>query len=190
MSRLPDSYFERVYESGLDPWGFETRWYESRKYALTLAALPRPRYRRAFEPGCAIGVLTAQLAARCDALVAAEPMSAVAARARTRVAELPHVDVRELAIPDGWPEGRFDLVVLSEVVYYLDDGGVTELLARLDASLLPGGHLVAVHWTGATDYPLTGHAAHARLDAHASWHKLASYTEPEFLLATYERRVR
>ena len=187
MKRLPNSYFERVYANDLDPWGFQTRWYEARKYALTLAALPRARYARAFEPGCAVGVLTEMLASRCDRLVATEPMPAVARAAAVRVAEMPHVDVRELAIPDAWPEGRFDLVVLSEVVYYLTRDGVADLLTHLDAALEPDGHVVAVHWTGATDYPLTGREAHALLDAHPAWTRRAFYTEPEFVLATYER---
>lgn len=188
MNRLPASYFDPIYANGLDPWGFESRWYERRKYAVTLAALPRKRYSRAFEPGCAIGVLTEQLAQRCDALVAAELVPAVAAHARARVAAYPHVEVRELAIPDAWPEGRFDLIVLSEIVYYLTEAGVAELLAHVDRSLEPGGHVVAVHWTGPTDYPLGGHAAHALLAAHGGWRALAHYTEPEFVLNTYEAR--
>lgn len=187
MMRLPDSYFERVYAQDLDPWGFQSRWYEARKYALTLAALPRARYARAFEPGCAIGVLTALLAPRCEQLVAAEPIAAVAVSARARVAEHAHVEIQELAVPDAWPDGSFDLVVLSELVYYLSDAGVVRLLAHLDATLEPGGHVIAVHWTGPTDYPLSGHAAHALLDAHPAWRKLASYTDQDFVLATYER---
>jgi hypothetical protein len=41
MKRLPDAYFAQIYTADADPWGFATRWYEQRKYALTLAALPR-----------------------------------------------------------------------------------------------------------------------------------------------------
>ena len=59
---LGQQYFDGFYGSGVDPWGFETRWYEERKRAITLASLPRQRFRSAFEPGCAIGVLTQELA--------------------------------------------------------------------------------------------------------------------------------
>jgi cyclopropane fatty-acyl-phospholipid synthase-like methyltransferase len=187
MKRLPTAYFDEIYATEPDPWGFETRWYEARKYALTLAALPRERYRRGFEPGCANGVLTELLAARCDALVASEAVAAVAQRARARVAGRPHVEVRDLAIPDAWPEGAFDLVVLSEVAYYLSAEGLTDLLTKIDACLDPGGHVVAVHWTGDTDYPLSGAAVHARLDAHPLWTRVAFHREPEFLMAVYAR---
>lgn len=132
MNHLPLDYFARKYAESSDPWGFESRWYEARKYALTVAALPRPRYARGFEPGCSIGVLTRQLAARCDALIACELVPDVAARAATRLRDLPHVDVRVLAVPEQWPEGQLDLIVLSEIAYYLTAPGVTQLFARID----------------------------------------------------------
>jgi protein-L-isoaspartate O-methyltransferase len=48
------------------------RWYEKRKYAITLAMLPRPSYRHALELGCSVGVLTEALAARCDHVTATD----------------------------------------------------------------------------------------------------------------------
>lgn len=188
MMRLAAAYFERLYATDADPWGFASRWYEARKYALTLAALPRERYRRGFEPGCSIGVLTAQLAARCDALVAAELVPAAAAHARARVALQPHVEVHDLAIPEAWPDGSFDLIVLSELGYYLTRPGMAALLARIDGCLATDGHVIAVHWTGETAAPLRGADVHAILDAHPAWQRFAHYTEAQFELAVYERR--
>ena len=188
MSRLEKDYFDNVYRKGPDPWGFDTRLYEARKYALTVASLPNERYSRAFEPGCANGALTARLAPRCGSLVASELMPDAVLRARDRLRSFPNVEIREGAIPDSWPEGKFDLFVWSEVVYYLDDAGVTDLLAHADASLEPGGHVVAVHWTGRTDYPLTGRAVHERLDAHPAWRRLVFHEDQEFILSVYENR--
>ena len=62
----PASYFETMYQHSPDPWHLADRWYEHRKYDLTLAALPQPRYHRAFEPACSVGELTSRLAERCD----------------------------------------------------------------------------------------------------------------------------
>lgn len=188
MNRLPGAYFERLYASHPDPWGFETRWYERRKYALTLAALPRERYACAFEPGCSHGVLTEKLAGRCERLVATELVPAVAARARARVRGADHVRVLDLAIPDQWPDGEFDLAVMSEVLYYLTAEGLDGTLARLDGCLLPGAHVVAVHWRGETDYPLTGDGVHKWLDRHARWCRVAGYHEEAFALAVWEVR--
>ena len=61
-ARLSTRYFDRMYSESPDPWQLGGRWYEQRKYAITLALLPYARYRHAFEPGCSIGVLTERLA--------------------------------------------------------------------------------------------------------------------------------
>ena len=50
---VADSYFDELFQGNDDPWAFKQRWYERRKRALTLAALPRERYASVFEPGCA-----------------------------------------------------------------------------------------------------------------------------------------
>ena len=55
---LQAGYFDSMYAASPDPWGLQSRWYEARKYAISVAMLPQRRYARAFEPGCSIGVLT------------------------------------------------------------------------------------------------------------------------------------
>lgn len=185
MNRLDNAYFDRVYEKGTDPWGFDTRWYERRKYALTMAALPHSRYRRAFEPGCANGALTKLLAPRCESLIALELVPKIAKLAQSRV---PDAEVRVGALPEAWPTGSFDLVVASEVLYYLRPDGFAEMLARLEESLEPGGHLVAVHWRLETDYPLTGDEVHRRLAAARFLTRLSGYEEREFRLDVFERK--
>jgi protein-L-isoaspartate O-methyltransferase len=75
-----------MYAEAQDPWGFGTRWYEQRKYALTVAALPDRRYHRAFEPGCSVGVLTSVLATRCEGILATDVVEAVLQTARRRLA--------------------------------------------------------------------------------------------------------
>ncbi len=62
-------------------------------------------------------------------------------------------------VPGEWPEGTFDLIVLSEVVYFLDPVDVERLVERVKGSLRPGGTVVLVHWTGVTHYPLSGDEA-------------------------------
>lgn len=167
VASLPPSYFDDLYATDPDPWQFETSDYERGKYAATLAALPRDRYARILEVGCSIGVLTQQLAARCDALVGLDAAAAALERARDRCRELAHVDLSLGQVPRDWPAGAFDLILLSEVVYYLDAADVDRLVARVQASLGKGGDVVLVHWTGETHYPLTGDAAAELFVAHS-----------------------
>lgn len=145
MTNTDRRYFEEIYASGPDPWGFESRWYEQRKYTLTMAALPQARYRSAFEPGCSIGVLSALLAPRCDQLLSTEIIPSVVAQARSRLAAFPHVRLAEEAIPSDWPEATFDLVVLSEIAYYFDADTLGGIIDRLINSMDRGAT-----WSGST----------------------------------------
>jgi len=81
---LDPGYFRDRYAASADPWGLAERWYENRKYALSVAMLPREQYGTAFEPGCSIGVLTVHLARRCDSLLACDAMPEAVASARAR----------------------------------------------------------------------------------------------------------
>ena len=101
---LPPAYFDQVYQANRDPWNFETSPYEQAKYAATLAVLPRPHYPAAFEIGCSLGVLTAQLAPRCGHLLAVDVSEAALAQARTRCADLPQVALRLMRVPEEFPE--------------------------------------------------------------------------------------
>jgi trans-aconitate methyltransferase len=182
-------HFDALHAADEDPWQVTSRWYERRKQALTLAALPRERYRRAFEPGCSIGALTEQLAPRCDHLLAMDAAPAAVERCRTRVSGSPEVDVVVGTLPDGWPGGPFDLVLLSEVAYYLDPHDVATTIDRCVSSLEPGGHLVAVHWREvADDFRTPGEDVHRAIAARPELIPVASYADADFLLDVVERR--
>ena len=164
---LTPAYFAGLYAADSDPWRFATSDYERGKYAATLEALPRARYGSVLEVGCSIGVLTRALAPRCDALLALDVAEAALDQARARCADAAHVRFACCRVPEDWPAGTFDLILLSEVVYYLDAEDVGRLVGRLRAALAPGGDIVLVHWTGETDYPLSGDEAAERVIAGA-----------------------
>ncbi|WP_017580988.1 SAM-dependent methyltransferase [Nocardiopsis valliformis] len=187
---VSDAYFDAMYAGSSDPWGFRSRWYERRKRSLTLAGLPRERYARAFEPGCAIGVLTRGLADRCDELLAWEGAPEAAARARADLADLLHVEVAQARVPGRWPRGAFDLVVLSELLYYFDDRDLDTLLERSLDSLGAGGTLVAVHWRHPVDdHVRSGDDVHRVIAARAArggLDRTVHHEERDFLLQVYE----
>ena len=151
--------FERIYARGDDPWEFEGSAYEIAKYDETLAALPRPRFACGLEVGCSIGVQTRRLAERCDSLLALDVAPSAVARARSRCADLPHVTVREAQVPRDWPPGTYDLIVLSEVLYFLDRDDLAGLARLVLGGLRADGAVLLVNWTGQTDTPTTGDEA-------------------------------
>ncbi|RYB06357.1 class I SAM-dependent DNA methyltransferase [Lichenibacterium ramalinae] len=181
---LDGAYFEDLYSRSPDPWGFRTSPYERDKYAATLAILPRPRYGAALEVGCSIGVFTRLLAARCDRLLALDASPSALAQARRANADLAHVELAEAVLPGGFPDGRYDLIVLSEVLYYFAEDDLRAVAAQCRAALAPGGQMVLCHWLGETDYPLPGDAAADIFIAASApqWRQAASRREPEYRL--------
>jgi LmbE family N-acetylglucosaminyl deacetylase/SAM-dependent methyltransferase len=181
-------YFDDLYAHADDPWGLADRWYEHRKRELLLAALPRPRFRRAFEPGCAIGLLTEQLIGRCDEVIAADAADRAVELTRERVTGLGQVTVSRMSIPTDWPTGgSFDLIVLSEVAYYVER--LEELAQRLRDSLDPDGIVVLCHWRhAAPDHPHTAWEVHRELPLLAGLSRLVRHEEDDFLLDVVGRR--
>lgn len=157
-----EAEFDALYTGRPDPWGLETSAYERAKYDATLAALPRERYGSALEVGCSIGVLTERLAERCDALLALDVSAVPIARARERLAASPWADrVRfvRAEVPGGWPRGSYDLIVLSEVLYFLEPDEVEAVADLCARDLTPGGAVLIVNWLGPCDRTLTGNGA-------------------------------
>jgi SAM-dependent methyltransferase len=189
-TRLPDAYFERMYARNDDPWELSTRWYEQRKYAITLALLPNRRYRHAFEPGCSIGTLTALLARRCDQVTAVDLVGAAVGAADARLREAgcrEQVTLDRSSLDEPWPHGPFDLLVLSEVAYYLDSDALAAVLRRECPRLQPGANVVAAHWRHAVaDYPLSGDAAHAVIAGTPGLTSLGCYRDRDVVVEVFD----
>lgn len=185
---LPPSYFENMYRQDRDPWDFETSEYEALKYQTTISALPKERYQNALEVGGSIGVLTALLARHCDSLLSIDVSPTAQQQAIARCRDLPQVRFKIASVPQDYPNETFDLVLLSEVGYYLswDDLKKTQQLTieRLDLK----GHLVLVHWTlYAKDYPLTGDEVHDSFGQLDRLKHLQGLREERYRLDVFER---
>jgi cyclopropane fatty-acyl-phospholipid synthase-like methyltransferase len=187
---MPDDYFDRMYAGNDDPWQLSTRWYEQRKYAMTMALLPHRRYRHAFEPGCSIGILTELLAHRCDHVTAVD-VAGVAVRtadARLRDAGFrSQVTLALSSLDEAWPPGPFDLLVLSEVAYYLQADALATVLRRERRALQPGASVVAAHWRHAVaDYPLSGDEAHAVIAETPGLTPLGCYRDRDVVIEVFD----
>lgn len=158
---LSSDYFDDVYNRNDDPWDFENSPYEKQKYEATLAALPRPVYENVFEIGCSIGVLTKQLASRSKRLLSVDVADLALAKAKERLKDFTQVKVEKMTVPQQFPDEAFDLILLSEVGYYLSKNDLEKLAALMIGHLETGGQLLLVHWTPfVPDYPQTGDEVH------------------------------
>lgn len=181
--------FEALYRSDPDPWQYETSSYERDKYAATLEACGAGPHRRALELGGSIGVFTALLAPSCIHLVSIDGSETAVGHARHRLSDLPCVDLRVGDIPEAMEHlGTFDLIVASEVLYYLDGKALNGTLAQIEASLRPGGRLVAVHWAKhGPERPFTAEEVHDRLRACRGLTAHHDDHSPSYLLDVFTR---
>ena len=153
-----DDALEDLHAERPDPWGVETRWYEQRKRDLVVAMLPRPQFDRVLELGSSTGALAEALAPRAKGLVAVDRSATAVAAAERRFEDVDHVEVLRLDVPREWPDGdRFDLVVLSEVGYFMSPAGLEHLVGRVADSLTADGVVVLCHWRHPIEgWPLDG----------------------------------
>jgi SAM-dependent methyltransferase len=200
--RTPPATFERLYRADADPWRYATDPYEQDKYRRTLAALGERRFVRALEVGCSIGVFTAMLAPRCDVLIALDPSPTALARASDRLQGHRNAQLVAGAVPEGLPDGPLDLVVCSEVLYYLSAPLLIETLQGIEQRLAAGGTLVVVHFRAgrlrrfipsrtrrpSPPAPLTGDQVHLLVREHTRLSPVRHERRARYLLDRFDAR--
>jgi SAM-dependent methyltransferase len=160
-NRQSQAFFEARYQASSDPWQFASSAYELKRYQATIEALSRVSYRCGFEPGCSVGVLTAELARRVKHLIACDISATAVASAKRRCREFSHVDIYQGDAAAGRPAGTFDLMVFSELGYYFSADRLQTIVRQLAARLEPDGEFLAVHWLGdSPDHLLHGDEVH------------------------------
>lgn len=161
-------FFEAKYRQKADPWDFATSPYELSRYDAIIGALANRRYKRAFEPGCSIGVLTEKLAAICDAVDAIDFSYTAVEQARKRCAALMNVVFLCASLLECGPFEGCDLIVLSEVGYYFSPQEWRERVEQMLSSLKPGASVLATHWLGtSSDHRISGDQVHEILQANS-----------------------
>ena len=159
-SSLGAGYFEDIFASDDDPWDLASSVYEADKFNRTRSVLSDRQYRSALEVGCAHGVLTQWILPYCDNLLAIDISERALALARDRLSDRCGLTLQRMAFPKKVPDRTdFDLVLLSEVVYYWNNADIDRASEWIMNNMVAGGTVLLVHYTGATDYPQTGDGA-------------------------------
>ena len=133
-----------------DPWAYDSD-YETVKFEQTLALLPQSRVTDALEIACAEGHFTARLAPRVGHLTAVDISSRALARARVRCSDHHNIVFQRLDLNADDMPGSFDLIVCSEVLYFVRD--LASVVGRILAHIRPGGFLLTAHSRVLIDEP-------------------------------------
>lgn len=137
--------FEALFASDPDPWRYAEAPFEHYKRGILLRACGTRRYGRGLELGCANGETTAALADRCLRLTATDGSATALDIARRRNSGRENVTFVEAVLPEAMPAGPFDLIVVSEVLYYLSPKALRHCLSALEQAIAPGGRIVLLH---------------------------------------------
>jgi SAM-dependent methyltransferase len=187
---VSEDHFLGMYDAKDDPWDLATKWHDRRKYAVTMASLPRERYRSGYEPGCSVGLLTALLAPRCDDLLAVDCVESAVEQTRAAVREFPQVRVEQAMLPAELPAGTFDLVVIGDLLYYLSAADLEALLDGLVKRLDEGGDLVSVHFRDrGQGGNYDGFNVHQALAGRDGLDRVVHHEDEWFLLDVFRRRA-
>jgi cyclopropane fatty-acyl-phospholipid synthase-like methyltransferase len=189
VSHMTPADFEARYRADPDPWSYTSSDYERAKYDATLAACGPGPFQCALELGSSIGVLSVRLAPRCRSLVTIDAAPTAVAQARRRLAGISGVSAIVGSIPEAIPRMRYDLVVASEILYYLEEARLAQTLDRLRELSPPGARWVAVHWRpDGPERPRGAREAHEVLHAQEWLAPVADAHTDDYLLDVLERR--
>jgi predicted TPR repeat methyltransferase len=127
-----------------DPWQYETSPDDLRRKAILLSELPHHDFNDVLDIGCGQGFVTRDLPGRhvTGVDVSAEAIDK-ARRIQREGLTFKQLSLFELAPP---PENKYDLVVITGVLYPQYTGSALNLVYRIvDGLLAEGGYLISVH---------------------------------------------
>ena len=149
------AFFEDLWRRG-DPWELETSEFERQRHDHLVATLHGRSYGRVLEIGCGAGAFTRRLATIASDIVAVDVSASAIERARATM-PVRRVDFRVANVMDFdvTAEGSWDLVVMTETIYYLGwlypFFDVAWLASQLYLATARGGRLLLSNTAGGCD---------------------------------------
>jgi 2-polyprenyl-3-methyl-5-hydroxy-6-metoxy-1,4-benzoquinol methylase len=135
-----------------DPFGCRNSPLEQSKYREMLSILPATPVDSLLEVGCGEGIFTRMLLPHAGRLLSIDSSARALQRARRHLANFTQVQFQQLNIEEEDPKGQFDLIVVSEILYYLGPKEqISKVAQRMLDWLKPDGQLLLCHMRSQTD---------------------------------------
>jgi len=130
--------------SAEDPWRLDGNAFEQERHSQMLRlSLSEGPISNALEVGCAGGAFTEKLAPHCKQLTVIDVVPQAIARTRERIKESSHISWIVADVQQFSTQQLFDLIVVAEVLYYLEDVvAMRTAVQNLVSMLAPSGHMV------------------------------------------------
>jgi 2-polyprenyl-3-methyl-5-hydroxy-6-metoxy-1,4-benzoquinol methylase len=158
--------FDRLFRATRDPWNYESCPLSERRLQLILHTLPKRRYARLFEVGCAEGWMTPLLAARADQLISADISLVALSRAEARCRRLSNVHFIQTDLQRSSTNGPFDGIVCAGVLVFLPMESQQKVCNQLVAAIEHDGHLLLEHTRESYPGEIAGNTIHKLYRTH------------------------
>jgi LmbE family N-acetylglucosaminyl deacetylase len=178
LSSVPTEHFEKLYEKSIDPWNYQSNSYEINRFDATIQALPQKHYKNACEIGCSIGVLTEKIGKICDTILGIDCSIKAIEKAKLYNKNNNNIKFEIMRVPEHIPVGSYDLIVLSEVLYFFSADDLLRVSQFVKNQIEENGTCVLVNFLGDTESPMGGHEAA---------NKFCALVEPYFELINQEK---
>lgn len=134
------------------------------------------------EIGCSTGYLSQALCQKGVQVLALDVSPVAVSQAASRVGDSAPITFRHAEIPDDWPRGEFDLIVFSEVLYFMtvEEIGLCSKLAH--KCLASNGYCLLVNWTGNSNLPISGQEAVSTFFSSNLWQCDLMQNEASYML--------
>ena len=161
LRTLSSEYFNNLYSVNIDPWNFRESEYEQEKYNHSIQTLKPHTYDYCLELGCSIGVQSEMLSDICRKVLAVDISEKAIVEAKKNYGHKANIEFRVKDVTENFPIGTYDLIICSEMAYYLKSKDLMKLFDNVNKSLRLHGKFLMVHWTGfVPNYPLSGNEVH------------------------------
>lgn len=148
---------ERVFQRGEDPYGYWSHPHEREKQNIIESLVNGVHHESALEIGCAEGAFTKRLARFCRHVLAIDLSPTAIQRAQNKLRHQSNISLVCSNIRHCQFAAHWDLIVMSEVLYYVTGGSALrnefqKLVNRITKGLKVGGKMILVHgFSGETE---------------------------------------
>jgi SAM-dependent methyltransferase len=156
MSSYDKSHFETLHSASVDPWNTFTSEYEREKRARLLDMLPHKSWQHAVELGCSVGRLTNDLSAIAQKVLAIDGSEIAIDIARTNLRDCGNVELRLAVLPTDLPDKSFDLIVISEILYFVSRADIVTTAHWTASQVSEGAICALVNYLGDTQTEIMG----------------------------------
>lgn len=136
--------YDLAYRLRNDLFEIEGSEYEQHKLNRLIGVIRQRRYKTVLDVGCGIGILAEKISPFCQQIIGIDFSPKAISLAEKRCKNLENVSFLERDIRTFDFQGDYDLVIFSEVLYYLEDRFIERIVHRLKKNLPDSARIIIV----------------------------------------------